>query len=151
MASGPATRIARRLGDGTIKKEGLVKNADGSISKIDQIIIDSSDPVVPQDFAQEIINLINNGDVTFPSGPNQYIVNISDQLEVGKYNYSFVDNDGNQKISSDIYRIFYNGINVTRDVNLSNDKKTFTFSNLYDPNQFDDTSVLIIDFTEGGE
>jgi hypothetical protein len=148
MASGPATKFPTTSSDGTISVERTVKDEDGNLVKINQIIFDEDSPTVSSEFAQEIVDLINSGEVSAPVASNQYLVNISDQVEFGKYIYQVVDKTGAAKVSSDIFRVFFNGLNVTIDVTLSEDGKSFEFSEDYDPSDFNDSDFLVIDYVE---
>ena len=62
---------------------------------------------------------------------NKHIVDISDQLESDKYTYNFIGKSGAPVKCGDIYRIFFNGINVSEDVDLSADNMSFTFMDEY--------------------
>jgi len=148
MATGPATRFPTRNSDGTISVERTIRDENGNFTKITQTIFDAESPTIPVDFAEEIVALIENGDIEFPTSINDHIVNISDQLELGKFTYLIVDSNGASKNSSDTFRVFLNGLNVTLDVEVSEDRDSFTFSNEYSSDDFDPTQCLIIDFKE---
>ena len=151
MASGTITRLPRARADGTIERETLFVNAEGQINKMTEIIFSAEEPALSEAFGDEILALIGSGDISI-SPSEQHIVNISDQLEAGKYTYVFTDKDGNSKKSSAIYRIFFNGINITDDVDIAEDYLSFTFIDDYDSDIFGYSNTkLIIDFTEDSD
>ena len=149
MASGPATKFPTTSDDGTISVERTIKDEDGNLIKINQTIFNADSPTVPVEFAQEIVDLINAGEVSAPTASDHYIVDISDQIEVGKYIYQVVDQSGASKISSDTFRVFFNGLNVTTDVSLLEGGGSFEFSDCYDSSDFHESDFIIIDYIEG--
>lgn len=151
MASGQAFRLPRENPDGTIERDTLFVNADGQVGRMTEIVLSAESPTLSEAFSDEIVQLIADGEISL-SLPNQHIVNISDQLSPGQYTYLFADKAGLPKKSSSIYRVFFNGINVTDDVDVSADYMSFTFIEDYASDAFGypDTKI-IIDFTEAQE
>ena len=154
MASGPAFKITKRKTDGTLEKEILVKNLDGSISRVTQTVFEAGGPAVPATFSEEITRLIDIGEIELPAAgiSNSYIVEITDQLTAGKYTYNIVDSSGASKKASSVFRVFLDGMNVTPDVTLAANGLTFTFMAEYPTESFGyPESKLVIDFIEDSD
>ena len=151
MASGQAFKLPKAKPDGTIERETLFVNAEGQVDRMTEIIFSAEEPALSESFGDEILALVESGEISV-SLSDQHIVNISDQLEAGKYTYIFVDKDGNSKKASAVYRIFLNGINVTDDVDIAEDYLSFTFIDDYNSDDFGyPHTKLIIDFTEDSD
>jgi hypothetical protein len=151
MASGFVYRFAKTQEDGSIKGERIIHNSDGSLTTISEIVFDADSSIFPSEFTDEINRLIDEGVIDVPSDllTTSHIVDISDELEEGRYTYNFVDKDGGEKEASDIYRIFLNGLNVSEDIDISEDRLSFTFIEEYEPEVFGyEDSRLVIDFVE---
>ena len=151
MAQGRIHRFARRKDDGSIQGSKAVIEEDGSISTVDEIIFTSESPVITPNFTDEINNLIQSGQINIPQAESSthHIVDISDQLESGKYIYLFKNKAGDQIKASDIYRIFLDGVNVSEDTELSEDRYSFVFSELYPEDHFGLSNTrLVVDFME---
>ena len=151
MATGTVYRFPRRKDDNSIEGERLIKDKDGSLKKVSELVFTAESPTLPVNFTEEINNLISNGDIEIPQQAvaNSHIVDISDQLEAEKYTYNFVDNNGESVKTSDIFRIFFNGMNVSEDVDISADRFSFTFIDAYDESIFGTPETrLVVDFIE---
>jgi hypothetical protein len=94
---------------------------------------------------EEIIEL---GKKRKTDGKENHIVNISDQLQPGKYTYKILSAEGFPIASSNIFRVFLSGVNVTSGVTISEDGFEFSFSETFSPDLFNQNEVLIIDFEE---
>ena len=98
-------------------------------------------------FSDKITELINDGTISFPTAANAHLVEISDQLEEGKFTYDVVDADGDPRTPGDIFRVFLNGICVSKDCSVSG--STFTFNSGYSAEDFGyPDQILIIDYIE---
>lgn len=151
MATGSIHRFPRRKQDGSIEAERSIKDENGNIQKVSEVIFTADSPTIPVDFTDEINRLIQNGDINIPvaSSLNMHIVDITDQLEDDKYTYNFVNKNNQSIATGDIYRIFLNGVNVSEDLTISEDRKSFTFIDLYDGKTFGFPETrLVIDFIE---
>ena len=149
MAIGSIYRFPKRLDDGTIKVKRKIKGNDGGLEDIDEIIFSANEPTLGSGFTAEINSLIESGEIKIPGADivNSYIVDISSQLEAGKYTYNFEDDNGEPAECDKIYRIFFNGLNVSEDVDISEDRLSFTFIDLYGDAVFGlPESRLVIDF-----
>ena len=93
MATGAVYRFAKRKNDNTIEGERLIIDSDGSLTKVNETIFTSESPVIPQNFTDEINALIQSGDIVIPEQDSlsMHIVDITDQLQAGKYTYNIVD------------------------------------------------------------
>ena len=127
--------------------------AIGSIFRIPRI--DANGKItIPRTVIDQNGNMINITEEIFPSerttieGKVAHIVNISDQLQEGRYTYQILTNAGASVSSSNILRVFLSGMNVTSEVSLADDGKSFSFSADCDPKLFNPTEILIIDFEE---
>ena len=129
MAIGSIKRFPQKNPDGTITTERMIRDENGNFITITEEV-------------QEV------GGPSSAVGKPAHIVEISDQLQIGKYNYLFKDLSGNQKASSNIYRVFYNGVNMTSETTLSSDGLSFSFSSSLPEEFFSTNEVLIIDFVE---
>jgi|TARA_Y100000287_G_C14221721_1_gene356717 hypothetical protein len=149
MAIGSIYRFPKKTEDGTIKVKRKIKTDDGGLEDIDEIIFSADSPTLGSNFTDEINSLIESGEIKIPGADivNSYIIDISHQLQEGKYTYNFV-NDNSDPVECDkIYRIFFNGLNVSEDVTLSEDRMSFTFIDLYGDAIFGmPESRLVIDF-----
>ena len=151
MATGPIHRFAKRKGDGSIEQKRVVIEADGSRAVIDEVVFTSDSPIINANFTDEINNLIQSGQIIIPSSDSlsHHIADITDQLESGKYTYNIVSREGAPLRTGDIFRVFLDGVNVSQDVVLSDDRTTFTFIDLYPANVFGAQNTrLVIDFIE---
>ncbi len=128
MAIGSIKRFPQKNPDGTVTTERMIRDENGNFVTITEQV-------------QEV------GGPSAESKP-AHIVDISDQLQVGKYNYLFKNLSGDQKASSNIYRVFYNGVNMTSETTLSSDGLSFSFSSSLPEEFFSINEVLIIDFVE---
>ena len=84
MATGTIHRFPKKDEDGSIEGARLVKDSDGKIEEITEIIFSSDSPTITANFTEEINNLIANGDI---------------------------DTSGEGTISADEYIAFINGKN----------------------------------------
>jgi hypothetical protein len=151
MASGNIYRIPKRNADNTVSGSRLIKSSDGTFEEVSEVIFTSDSPSIPDSFTDEINNLIDSGKIEIPNSEvrNSHIVDISDQLESGKYTYNFINSDGDLVKCSDIFRVFFNGLNVSQDIDLSADRLSFTFIDAYQAAEFGiEDSRLVIDFVE---
>lgn len=128
MATGYINRIPIRQGDAIVCPR-LIIDKNGKATYI----------------MEEIMEL---GRKRNSDGKVCHIVDISDQLEVGKYTYNFVDSNGNAIESSNIFRVFLSGMNITSSVTISSDGLSFSFSETFSPDLFSKNEVLVIDFEE---
>lgn len=128
MAIGNVVRIPRIDTSGKITVSRTIINENGDMVSITEEIFPTERRTV--------------------EGKISHIVNISDQLEEGRYTYQVVNNAGNPISSSSIFRVFLSGTNITSEVSLSDDGKSFTFSEDCDPKLFSSNEILIIDFEE---
>ena len=156
MATGNIYRFPKRQADGSIRADISIKDENGNIQRVSELILESETPSISFELTEEINRLIENGDIIIPqtsaSIGNMHIVDISSQLEAGKYAYNFVDKNNNPVKTSDIYRIFFNGVNVSSDIDISEDKLSFTFIDAYEAVDFGlPESRLVIDFIEEEE
>ena len=151
MANGRAYRFPKRNEDDSIEVQRLIKDKDGALKKVSELIFTADTPSIPINFTEEINNLISSGQIVIPSdNTNKHIVDISDQLESDKYTYHFISKSGTPVKCGDIYRIFFNGINVSKDVDLSADNMSFTFMDEYEGYVFGlPNTRIVIDFEEG--
>lgn len=151
MANGTVRRFPKRNEDNSIEGDRLIKDVDGTLKKVSELIFTAESPAIPSNFTEEINSLISSGQIEIPEteAANSHIVDISGQLEAAKYTYDFVDKDGSAVKCGDICRVFFNGINVSQDVDISGDRLSFTFINLYGDAVFGkDETRLVIDFVE---
>lgn len=128
MAIGNVFRIPKVDSNGKITVSRTVINENGDMVNITEEIFPSESTAI--------------------DGKTAHIVNISDQLQEGKYTYQVVTNAGGSVPSSNIFRVFLSGVNITSEVNLADDGKSFSFSTDCDPKLFNSTEILIIDFVE---
>jgi len=110
MATGTIHRFPEKSDDGSIEGRRRVKDSDGKIEEITEIIFSSDSPTITANFTDEINNLIVSGEIEIPGADvvNSHIVDISDQLEEAKYEYNFVDKDGAPVECGKIFSIFFN-------------------------------------------
>tara|TARA_A200000159_G_scaffold162112_1_gene185330 strand:- start:1905 stop:2372 length:468 start_codon:yes stop_codon:yes gene_type:complete len=151
MATGPIYRFAKRNEDGTIEQKRLVVEPDGSRTVVSESIFTSENPILNQSFTDEINRLIQAGEIVIPSQEvsSHHVVDITDQLESEKYTYNIVSKGGIPLRGSDILRVFLDGVNVSQDVAISDDRFSFTFIDLYPGNLFGTANTrLVIDFIE---
>lgn len=152
MATGAVYRFAKRKNDNTIEGERLIIDSDGSLTKVNETVFTSESPVIPQNFTDEINALIQSGDIVIPEQDSlsMHIVDITDQLQAGKYTYNIVDANGGPLSCGAVFRVFFNGLNVSEDIDISEDRKSFTFIEAYSEEIFGySESRLVIDFIEG--
>ena len=128
MAIGNVTRIPRISSSGKITVSRTVINENGDMVSITEEIFPTERRTV--------------------DGRVSHIVNISDQLSSGKYTYNIVNNSGQPVSASSIFRVFLSGVNLSSEVTLSEDGKSFTFSEDCNESLFSSGEVLIIDFEE---
>lgn len=128
MAIGNVTRIPRINSSGKITVSRTVINENGDMVSITEEIFPTERSTV--------------------DGKVSHIVNISDQLAPGTYTYNIVNNSGQSISASSIFRVFLSGVNLSSEVTLSEDGKSFTFSDNCEPDLFGSNEVLIIDFEE---
>lgn len=151
MATSSISRIPKRKDDGSIETERLIRDSDGSLRKVSEIIFTSESPTLSVNFTDEINQLIASGQIVIPNSAQAgaHIVDISDQLASGKKSYNFVNSTGDGVECGDIYRVFFNGLNVSEDVEISGDRLAFTFIDEYDNDDFSHPNTrLVIDFLE---
>ena len=117
MAIGTFKRRPQVNSDGSITQQTEVVLPDGSVSTINQEIIEQGAPV---------------------TGVEHVIADISDQADYGVYTYN-LPSSANTAIS----RIFLNGVNVTFDGEFSEDGNTFTFSEDYNPEEFLNVKIIV--------
>lgn len=152
MATGTVYRFAKKKENNTIEGEKLVVDTDGSLTRVNEIIFTSESPAIPQGFTDEINALIQSGDIVIPQQDSlsMHVVDITDQLQAGKYTYNIVDANGSPLSCGAIFRVFFNGLNVSEDIDISEDRKSFTFFEAYSEEVFGySESRLVIDFIEG--
>lgn len=151
MATSSVYRFPKTKEDGSIEEERIIIDKDGSLKKVSEIIFTADSPTISESFTDEINSLILSGQIIIPTQEQAgaHIVDITDQLEEGKYTYSFVSKSGQSVKCGDIFRIFYNGLNVSEDVDVSEDRLSFTFSDLYSSKEFGlPNTRLVIDFIQ---
>jgi len=117
VAIGTFKRRPQVNSDGSITQQTEVVLPDGSVSTINQEIIEQGTPV---------------------TGVEHVIADISDQADYGVYTYN-LPSSANTAIS----RIFLNGVNVTFDGEFSEDGNTFTFSEDYNPEEFLNVKIIV--------
>ena len=151
MATGAVYRFAKRKEDDTIEGERFVVDKDGSLTRIKETIFTTTSPVIPDGFTDEINALIQSGEIVIPeqASVSMHVVDITDQLQAGRYTYDIVHANGESISCGPIFRVFFNGLNVSEDIDISEDRKSFTFFDVYDGQMFGySESRLVIDFVE---
>lgn len=128
MATGSVFRIPRVDTNGKITVSRTVINENGDMVNITEEIFPSERTTI--------------------EGKVAHIVNISNQLQEGRYTYQILKNNGVSVSSSSIFRVFLSGMNMTSEISLADDGKSFSFSADCDPKLFSPTEILIIDFEE---
>lgn len=154
MATSSIYRLPKTKEDGTIQEEKIIIDKDGSIKKVNEIIFTADSPVISTNFTDEINALIQSGQIEIPTSDqiNSHIVDISSQLAPEKFSYNFTNSSGENIKCSDVYRIFFNGLNVSQDVDISADRMSFTFCDLYSGEDFGYPETrLVIDFIQETE
>jgi hypothetical protein len=147
VAGGIAVKFPKVQPDGSIERETFFKNAEGKLERMTETIFSAETPVFSETFSDKITELINDGTISFPTAANAHLVEISDQLEEGKFTYDVVDADGDPRTPGDIFRVFLNGICVSKDCSVSG--STFTFNSGYSAEDFGyPDQILIIDYIE---
>lgn len=151
MATGPIHRFAKRKEDGSIEQKRIVIELDGSRVTVDETVFASDGPVINESFTEEINRLIESGQIIIPStgASTHHVVDITEQLESGRYTYNIISNEDTPLMTSDIFRVFLDGVNVSQDVTISEDRFSFSFIDLYPETFFGTNNTrLVIDFIE---
>jgi len=147
MAGGIAVKFPKVQPDGSIEREIFFKNTEGKLERMTETVFSAETPVFSEAFSDKIEELINDGIINIPTVANAHLVEISDQLEEGKFTYNIVDDSGGSKTPGDIFRVFFNGLCVSKDCSVSG--STFTFNSGYSAEDFGyPDQILIIDYIE---
>jgi hypothetical protein len=145
MAQGVAFKIPTKVGD-QITQEYKYKDESGTVITAEKVILDTEEVNWAELVGQEIINLLNSGQLTLPSATSVTInlrrESLTDQLESNKYTYNL-----NSPAKAGKFMVYLNGLNTTEYVELSGDGESFTFAAEYPSDIFED-STLFVDYIE---
>tara|TARA_Y100000310_G_C20547694_1_gene746429 strand:- start:457 stop:897 length:441 start_codon:yes stop_codon:yes gene_type:complete len=138
MAQGQAFKVPKVV-DGQIVQEYKYKNEDGELITSTKVIVDSAEPDWAALIGQEVMNLIESGELELPSAAvNLRIEDLTSSLTNGQYTYSLDPAAAAGKIS-----IYLNGLNVTADTTLASDGLSFTVDSEYPTDFFEDSTLLV--------
>lgn len=141
MPMAQVIRFPKKREDGSISQKQWSKGPDGKMQLIESSVFDDQSPVVSLTFSNEILKLVGR----------RQVVDISSYMEAGKYEYDIVDHLGNIKEASNIFRVFLNGLNISKDIYLKENRKMFCFPHSFPAEFFGmKDNVLIIDYVEKG-
>ena len=147
MASGPAFKIPKIV-EGQIRVEYRYKDEHGALTSGEKVIIDAEDVNWAKFVGQEVMNLLNTGELEFPEAASVSVnlrrESLTDQMESDKYTYSL-----SSQAKFGKFMAYLNGQNVTEDVELSADGLSFTFDPEY-PGDIFVGSKLFVDYIEVG-
>jgi len=139
MAQGQAFKIPIEGSDGQIKQEYKYKNADGVLVTSTKVIVDVEDIDWANIVGEEVMKLIESGDLTLPStAVNIRIEDKTSLLTNGQYTYPLDPAAAAGKLS-----IYLNGLNVTADTVLAADGLSFTVDAEYPTNFFENSTLLV--------
>ena len=145
MAQGVAFKIPTKVGD-QITQEYKYKDENGAVITAEKVILDTEEVDWAELVGQEIINLLNSGQLVLPDATSVTVnlrrESLTDQLANDKYTYSL-----NSPAKAGKFMVYLNGLNTTEDVELSSDGESFTFSSEYPSDVFED-STLFVDYIE---
>mgnify|MGYP001386256468 CR=1 FL=1 len=147
MASGPAFKVPKKVGD-QITQEYRYKDRDGNLISGKKVIIDTEDVDWASLVGEEIMSLLNTGELTLPDAAS-VTVNLkreylTDQMEYGRHTYQL-----SSAAKHGQFAAYLNGLNVTGDVELAADGRSFEFNSEYEDGMFaEDGATIFVDYIE---
>jgi hypothetical protein len=147
MASGAAFKLPKKVGN-QITQEYRYKDESGSLVSGQKVIIDTDDVDWAESVGQEIMNLLASGELVLPDAAAGSISlrreSLTEQMESDKYIYQL-----SAAAKTGKFMVYLNGLNVTLDVELSEDGGSFTFNSEYSGDMFGEYGATIfVDYIE---